>query len=371
MSLPDIRIHPLRIPLRAAFEHAGASRDIGESVLVHLYDAEGFQGAGEGCPRSYVSGETVDSCIAFFNQYRESIRCLADVKSLRLWISGHRQEIDANPAAFCAMETAWLDYHARRRGVSLEELLELPSLAGCYRYSAVLGSSRAETFSAMLEAYQQRGFVDYKVKLFGDPAIDGFNTGRIRDVLDGSNSLRFDANNNWDCAEEAAEYMTHLNIGQHPLEEPLKPGSFDAMRKLQGRLATRIILDESCRSRDDLENIACDPHRWIVNIRVSRMGGILRSLEIARTVADCGIPLIVGAQVGETSLLTRAALTVANAFRPHILFQEGGFGTQLLAYDIVTPSLMFDDSGLLCASHTLRVTRLNLPDAFSDQTTAR
>lgn len=370
MSLPDIRILPLRIPLRAAFEHAGASRDVGESVLVYLYDAQGVQGAGEGCPRSYVSGETVDSCIAFFNQNQESIRRLPDMDSLRLWVSEHCQEIDANPAAFCAMETAWLDYHARRRGVSLEELLELPSLAGCYRYSAVLGSSRAETFYAMLEVYQQRGFVDYKVKLFGDSAIDGFNIGRIRDVLDGSNSLRFDANNNWDCAEEAAEYLTRLNIAQYPLEEPLKPGSYDAMRKLQGRLGHRIILDESCRSRDDLENILRDPHRWIVNIRVSRMGGILRSLETARTVTDCGIPLIVGAQVGETSLLTRAALTVANAFRPHILFQEGAFGTQLLAYDVVTPSLTFDDGGLLCASQTLDTTRLNLSGGFSDQTTA-
>ena len=53
-----------------------------------------------------------------------------------------------------------------------------------------------------------------------------------------------------------------------------------------------------------------------------------------------GIPIIVGAQVGETSILTRAALTVASTFRDILLAQEGGFGTYLLKHDIVEPSLM-------------------------------
>lgn len=62
------------------------------------------------------------------------------------------------------------------------------------------------------------------------------------------------------------------------------------------------------------------------------------------------IPLIIGAQVGESSILTRAALTIANAFRDNLLAQEGAFGTQLLQYDIVEPSLMFEKAGKLNAS---------------------
>jgi len=45
--------------------------------------------------------------------------------------------------------------------------------------------------------------------------------------------------------------------------------------------------------------------------------------------------VIVGAHVGETSLLTRAALTVANSARDLLVAQEGAFGTHLLARDVV------------------------------------
>jgi len=46
------------------------------------------------------------------------------------------------------------------------------------------------------------------------------------------------------------------------------------------------------------------------------MGGILRSLAIAEQAKQIGIPIIIGAQVGETSILTRAALTLATLPTP-------------------------------------------------------
>jgi len=77
------------------------------------------------------------------------------------------------------------------------------------------------------------------------------------------------------------------------------------------------------------------------------MGGILRSLAIAEEAKARGIPIIIGAQVGETSILTRAALTVANQYRDILLAQEGAFGTYLLEHDITDASLMFGKGGRL------------------------
>ncbi|MEE9280638.1 MAG: hypothetical protein V3V67_10730, partial [Myxococcota bacterium] len=61
------------------------------------------------------------------------------------------------------------------------------------------------------------------------------------------------------------------------------------------------------------------------------------------------IPVIVGAQVGETSLLTRAALSVAQAARGILVAQEGAFGTLLLERDVCDPPLMFGPGGVLPA----------------------
>ncbi len=38
-----------------------------------------------------------------------------------------------------------------------------------------------------------------------------------------------------------------------------------------------------------------DASRWIVNLRVSKMGGVLRSIEVAREAEQRGIGIIVGA----------------------------------------------------------------------------
>jgi L-alanine-DL-glutamate epimerase-like enolase superfamily enzyme len=77
----------------------------------------------------------------------------------------------------------------------------------------------------------------------------------------------------------------------------------------------RIILDESLTKQADLKPLMSDPDRWIANIRVSKVGGILRAVALANRSADAGIGVILGSHVGETSLLTRASIVVANCLK--------------------------------------------------------
>ena len=79
------------------------------------------------------------------------------------------------------------------------------------------------------------------------------------------------------------------------------------------------------------------------------MGGLLRSLDFLGQARRQGVRVIVGAHVGETSLLTRAALTVASAAGKALVAQEGAFGTHLLEHDVVEPPLMFGAGGILDA----------------------
>jgi L-alanine-DL-glutamate epimerase-like enolase superfamily enzyme len=77
------------------------------------------------------------------------------------------------------------------------------------------------------------------------------------------------------------------------------------------------------------------------------MGGIARALAAVAAAREAGIRVIVGAQVGETSVLTRAALPVAAAADDLLVAQEGAFGTHLLVQDVCDPPLMFGSGGLL------------------------
>ena len=119
------------------------------------------------------------------------------------------------------------------------------------------------------------------------------------------------------------------------------------MHRIALAIDAKIILDESLLRADQLARFDGSADRWIANVRVSKMGGLLRSLEIAREARRRGMRVIVGAHVGETSLLTRAGMTVSNGARDLLVAQEGAFGTHLLARDVVEPPLMFGPGGVL------------------------
>ena len=55
----------------------------------------------------------------------------------------------------------------------------------------------------------------------------------------------------------------------------------------------------------------------------------------------------VGGQVGETSILSRAGLIVAGEAGELLAGYEGAYGTHLLQWDVVTPSLSFGRGGLI------------------------
>ena len=346
--LASIELQHLRIPFRSAFKHASAERAETDSVLATVTTSESVSGHGEGCPRVYVTGETTASCFQFLEAHRASILTIRDLATLRRWVEENGAIIDKNPAAWCAIETAILDAFGKAAGLSIEELLGLPPLAGTFHFTAVLGAAKPETFSKQLAQYVQLGFREFKMKIAGDEATDLRNFAALTAECPGA-SIRFDFNNLWQTAPEAIRYVAAFGPNFWAFEEPLRANDYDALRELGAVLKRPIILDESFCRIEQFAPIAADAERWIPNIRVSKMGGLLRSLAIAERCTTLGMKFIIGAQVGETSILTRMALTVANTHRQNLRAQEAAFGTYLLTTDITAAPLMFGKQGELTA----------------------
>jgi L-alanine-DL-glutamate epimerase-like enolase superfamily enzyme len=344
-----LRLARIAIPFRASFRHAAAERATTESVWVEARARDGAVGYGEACPRPYVTGEDLDSVKRFFARHQAELSAaIGDLDDLIGWTEAHGAEIDHNPAAWCAIELALLDALARRRGVAVEALLGLAAPTGPFRYSAVVGAGEHDVFRATVERYRGFGFSDFKLKLCGDLAQDRENLGWMWRSATAAERLRLDANNLWATADDAARYLDALACPTlWALEEPLVANRYAALAALGAARGLRIVLDESCARADQVRALDGLGERWIVNVRVSKMGGILRSLQVVEAARRRGIPVIVGAQVGETSLLTRAALTVAAQARDLLVAQEGAFGTFLLSADVCDPSLMFGAGGVL------------------------
>lgn len=347
MRIRDIQIEKLNIPLKISFEHSTTSRSETESVLVKTFTGSGHTGIGEGCPRSYVTRESIGSALKFFSKYKSEFISINSVGRLKEWITSHKIEIDNNPAAFSATEISLLNALALDRETSIEQLLGIPKIVGKFYYTAVLGTRDANTFHSQLKQYKAGGFKDYKVKLFGDLAIDLQNMNLFGSELGTDIRLRFDANNLWGSAAEAIQYLKALSTNYFAIEEPVTANKYEDLKLISKKLDKKIILDESFLKSEDFQHIREDPLPWIINLRISKMGGIIRSLSIAAEAREMGIPLIIGAQVGETSILTRAALIVASSCRETLIAQEGAYGTHLLSYDLIDPPISFGAGGVL------------------------
>ncbi len=346
--------HQFDTPLRVSFGHASAVRSKTQTVLVLARpDTPDFSasevGVGESCPREYVTGETNDSVLDFVATHGEELESqVSNLADLTSWMAAHKDQIDENLAAFAAVEGALLDFFAKRDGISLEALLDLPPLSDRVAYSAVLGDSRPWKFWLQALLYRGFGFTDFKVKVSGDLHRDRakFSIFRLFAKF-GNIRLRADANNLWPDPQSCIRFMEKLGTSFWAIEEPVGAGRYAEQRHIAEALGVKIILDESLLRIDQLKELEASEETFVANIRVSKNGGLLRSLAIAAEATDRKIPLIFGAHVGETSVLTRAGLTMASSFQGQTVAQEGGFGRLLIEQDAVTPSLRFGFGGVL------------------------
>jgi len=350
MILDSIEAFALAIPFNVAFKHASAERATTQALWIEARTRDGTVGFGEGCPREYVTAESMRSAQTFVAAHRRDwLQSIRDIDALTDWVERHRGDIDANPAAWTAVELALLDLIGKGERKPVESLLGLQQVAGRFRYTAVLGDSASRQFEAQLAHYLEAGFRDFKIKLSGERERDLAKVQALAASGVFPKAVRADANNLWRDSSVAIRALGALEFPFFALEEPLQAGDHEGMHRIARAVDAKIILDESLLRADQLGPFDASADRWIANVRVSKMGGLLRSLEFVSEARRRGLRVIVGAHVGETSLLTRAGLTVASSARDLLVAQEGAFGTHLLARDVVEPPLMFGPGGVLDA----------------------
>jgi L-alanine-DL-glutamate epimerase-like enolase superfamily enzyme len=340
----------ISLPFRATVRHASATRAEGASIWVTAHRGA-HEGLGEGCPRSYVTGETVASCVQWIDAHAGEILGACDnIRSLSEWTTEHQALIDAAPSAWCAVECALLDLFAREAGVSVEAMVGLGDPRTTYVYTAVLADDGPEAFEATLERYVSAGFCEFKLKLQGELETDRTRLKGLisRCAAQGRHAhVRLDANNLWrDRADEAESYLRALEPPpDFAVEEPFSPGDVDLLSNLAHSLACPIILDESACRLAQLDRFERFPGTLVVNVKASKVGGLLRALRLVDVARTRKWGVIVGAHVGETSVLTRAGMALARAAGSSLVGHEGGYGMHLLQWEPVTPSLMLGPGG--------------------------
>jgi muconate cycloisomerase len=373
--IESFSIYQLRIPFLLAFRHALQSREESDSIIVKVIDSKGRTGFGESLPRPYVTGETSQSMVAHIRQqlaprifaatFASGWECLEYLQgALPLWTSSDTTGgVVAWNAAFCAVELALLDWALRADHCALSDLLPPSRLEVVY--SGVISADAPADAAALAKRMARLGLRQIKVKL--GSGADEARLEAVRRAVGEAVELRGDANGAWSAAEAVTRLERLAKFSLRCIEQPVAAGDIAGMKQVKDRCDIRVMADESlvtlAQAQQLIDQHACDAF----NIRLSKCAGISGSLAMAKLAHDAGIAVQIGAQVGETAILSAAGRTVA-AHLPELAYAEGSFGTWLLSEDVTFENTAFGAGGRapLLRSRGLSVTvREDVLDRFA------
>jgi muconate cycloisomerase len=359
MRVAELKTYHVRIPLRKPFRHASYTRTSTDNILVRCVLEDGTVGFGEGVPREYVTGETIDSAMALVHDsdLRGQLEPCGDftaavglAERLQLKpIPGDDRRCQGNGAR-CAVEMALLDAYGRRFGQPLSAVVHLlaPDLLDArpwVRYSGAI-TTGSLGFKIRLAAWGMRlyRFKQIKVKVGIAGHDDVARLRSIRKRVGRNMDIRIDANEAW-SGRDAVERILELKpFGITAVEQPVPHEEVDSLAGIRKQTGLPIMLDESLCGQVDAQRAAdgglCD----LFNLRLSKCGGFIPSLRLAQFARSRGLGYQLGCQIGETALLSAAGRHFAANVR-ELRYVEGSYDRHLVREALGTRNLTFGWGG--------------------------
>ncbi len=361
MTISRMTLLKIAVPLKKVVKHASFERSVSENLIVRIELANGITGYGEGVPRSYVTGETIESAFAALERpdlaaaigrpasFAEVVRRL---EALTL------SEIESDPrgmfgnAARCALELALLDAYGRQFGESAGRAVDLVAIENLRRFSTPRGvrysgaitaeSSRAERISALkMRIY---GFHQVKLKVGTAGQDDARRLKKMRWLLGRRMDIRLDANEAWKASELIDRVAPLRPFGPTALEQPVAHAEVMSLSHLRPQLGIPVMLDESLCGFPDAVSALDHCTADILNVRISKCGGIIPSLRIIAFAQRHGLGLQLGCHPGETSLLSAAGRHVASRVSG-LRYVEGSYDRHILGENLTREDLTFGYGG--------------------------
>ncbi|TDO34274.1 O-succinylbenzoate synthase [Kribbella sp. VKM Ac-2527] len=329
------RLHRVRLPLVHEFRTSSHRKTELDHILVELEDASGAVGWGEIASPSdpYYAPETVESCWHIAERYLLPALVGQEwgtpEQVPRFWA-----KVRGNQFAKAGVDVAaWVLWSAVQ-GVPLAKAL------GGTRSEVTAGVSLGiePTIDDLLIEVRRQVDAGYpRVKLKIAPGWDVEPVRAVRAEFPDLD-LHVDANGIY---SESADHLTALvsldEFGLTMIEQPFAPRDLLAHTRLQRAVQTPVCLDESVETLGDLETALSLESLRVLNIKVSRMGG----LTVARAAHDLaqqsGIAVWCGGM--HEFGIGRAANVALSSLPGFTLPSDVSASDKYYARDVITPTV--------------------------------
>jgi len=324
MKITQIIVYQVDLPLHeGSYQWSGGkSVDVFDSTIVAVETDDGHIGYGECCPLGPF----------YLPAYGAGVR--AGIKELGPHLIGHDptqssklnqlmdQCLKGHAYVKSPIDIACWDIKGQVTGIPVCEML-----GGRYGDDFVLyraiSQIEPEAMSANVKHYRDEGYRRFQLKVGSNPDEDIDRIRLASGVLESGDKLIADANTGW-LMHEAARVVRAVDDVDVYIEQPCE--TYEECLSIRERTSHPFVLDEVIDSLDILVRGHADRAMDVVNIKISKFGGITKAALARDLCVKLGIAMTLEDSWG-SDVTTAAIAHLAHSTPTEYLFTSTDFNS--------------------------------------------
>lgn len=324
MKIKRIRAFQVDLPLHEGTYKwsGGKSVDVFDSTVIEIETDSGLLGYGEVCPLgpfylpAYAGGvragliELGPKLLGMNPFYIDEVNLRMD-KALR----GHNY-------VKSGIDMALWDLWGKACNQPVCNLLGGRYGDDYVLYRAISQES-PEEMAANVAGYREEGYRRFQLKVGGDPDVDIRRIHAVAAEMQTGEKLVADANTGW-LQHEAARVVRAVSDLDVYIEQPCD--SYRECLSIRRRTSHPFVMDENINSLGMLLQGHADDAMDVVNLKISKLGGITRLRQLRDMCVRLGIVMTVEDSWGG-DIVTAAISHLAHSTPPEYLFTSTDFNS--------------------------------------------
>lgn len=289
MKIARVFAHRVDLPLKEGrYSWSGGKFvEVFDSTIVGVETDDGRVGYGEVCPLGPF----------YLPAYAEGVR--AGLKELAPHLIGLdprelaviNQRMDAalkgHPYVKSGIDIACWDLLGQVTGLPVCALMGGRFGESVRLYRAISQES-PDAMAAKVEGYRNEGYTRFQLKVGGDPDVDIARIRAVRALLSDTDRLVADANTGW-TQHEAMRVVRAVRDVDVYIEQPCL--TYDECLSVRRHTDHPYVMDENIDGIDMLLRGHADGAMDVVNLKISKLGGLTKTKQARDLCAAMGIAM--------------------------------------------------------------------------------
>ena len=291
MKIQAIKAYQVDLPLREGrYSWSGGNYvEVFDSTVVAVETDAGITGYAECCPLGS----------AYLPAYAQGVRAgLAEIgpkligtDPTKLWPLNHLMDavLRGHPYVKAPIDIACWDILGKVAGLPVHALLGGASQEKIALYRAI-SQEDSSRMAEKVAGYRSEGYTKFQLKVGGDPADDIARIRACRAILEPGDILVADANTGWTKADAARVVGAVRDLDVY-IEQPCM--TYEESLSIRRRTSLPFVMDEVIGSADDLVRGIAEDAFDVINLKISKVGGLTKAKLMRDLCVASGIPMTI------------------------------------------------------------------------------